>query len=118
VAQANGGGAGGGGVLEALFGSPMIPMLITIMVVYFVMVVGPQRKRQKETEKLLAGLKKNDHVVTIGGICGTVVSAAPDSKFITIRVDDTSGAKLRILRSAVSYVGGPEDSAEGKAADA
>lgn len=102
--------ANGGEGVWGLFSSPMLPMFVTLIVLYFVMIIAPQRKKQKETDKLLSGLKKNDHVVTIGGICGTVVAAVPSSKFITLRIDDSSGTKIRILRSAVSYVGGPEDS--------
>src|SRR5262245_50795117 len=41
---------------------------------------------RKAMEQLIANVKKNDHVETIGGICGTVVNAAAGSKFVTIRV--------------------------------
>jgi len=103
--------------VESIFGSMMIPMLITLVLMYFLM-MAPEKKKRKELERLLAGLKKNDHVVTIGGICGTVVAAAADSKYITVRIDDGNGTKVRLLRSAVSFVGGPEEAeAEGKPGD-
>jgi preprotein translocase subunit YajC len=53
-------------------------------------------------------------VVTIGGIYGTVVAAQADSKFVTLRVDDSTGTKLKILRSAIQQVGAA-DEAEGDA---
>ena len=67
----------------------------------------------EEQEQLLANLKDNDHVVTIGGICGVVVSTAKNS--VVIRVDDKNGTKIKVLRSAISRVGTPDDAAEEEA---
>jgi preprotein translocase subunit YajC len=115
VILAQGGGAGGGGVGD-LFGASgmMIPLIIT-MVLMYMLLMRPEQKKRKEMEKLLAAIKKNDHIVTIGGIYGTVVAALPDSKFVTVRIDDSTGTKVKILRSAISHVGAPEEAqAEGK----
>ena len=111
---AQGGGAGGGGGLDMIFGNMMIPLIITMALMYLLL-MRPEQKKRKEMEKLLASIKKNDHVVTVGGIYGTVVAAVPDSKFVTIRVDDSTGTKVKVLRSAISHVGAPEEAeAEGK----
>ena len=107
-APANGGDAG---VLGPLISSPILPFLAIGIVFYFLMMRPEQRKR-KEQEKLLSALKKNDHVVTIGGICGTIVNASPGSTYVTIRVDDSNNTRLRILRSAISRVGSPDEAAE------
>jgi len=107
-------GGGGGGIVESLFGTMMLPLLLTMVLMYFLL-MRPEQKKRKEMEHLLAGLKKNDHVVTIGGLCGTVVAAAADSKVVTLRIDDSNGTKVRVLRSAISQVGTPEEaSLEGK----
>ena len=108
------GGAGGGGGAGSLFGDPtlLIMMVATFVLMYFLLMRPEQRKR-KEQEQLLANLKDNDHVVTIGGICGVVVSTAKSS--ITIRVDDKTGTKLKVLRSAIARVGSPDDAAEEEA---
>jgi preprotein translocase subunit YajC len=108
LAQAEGGG-------DAL-GGAMFPIMIgvTALLFYFLL-LRPDQTKRKELEKLIAGLKKNDHVVTVGGIYGTVVAAAPDSKFITLRVDDGTGTKLRVLRSAIA--GPAEAEPEGKPAE-
>jgi len=114
---AQGGGAGGGGGLEMIFGNMMIPLIITMALMYLLL-MRPDQKKRKEMEKLIASIKKNDHVVTIGGIYGTVVAAIPDSKFVTIRVDDSTGTKVKVLRSAISHVGAPEEAeAEGKSGE-
>jgi preprotein translocase subunit YajC len=108
---------GGGGLFDALFGSPMFPIMLTLMLLYFLF-LRPDPKKKKEAEKLLANLKVNDHVVTIGGICGVVVSAPADSTTVTIRVDDKSGTKMRILRSAISRIGSPDEAAAEEAKEA
>jgi preprotein translocase subunit YajC len=103
-------GAGGGGIIESLFGSMMLPLLATMVLMYFLL-MRPEQKKRREMEQLLAGLKKNDHVVTVGGLCGTVVAASADSKIVTLRIDDSNGTKVRVLRSAISQVGVADDSA-------
>jgi preprotein translocase subunit YajC len=87
--------------------------MITLVLMYLLL-MRPEQKKRKDMERVLAGVKKNDHVVTIGGIYGTVVAAVSDSKFVTIRVDDSNGTKLKILRSAISHVGAAEE-ADGEA---
>lgn len=84
-------------------GSSMLVPLITMGLVFFIMwlfIIRPQNKKQKETEKMIANLKKGDKVVTIGGIHGVVSST--DEKTIVIKVDDN--AKIKFSRSAISAV--------------
>ena len=91
----------------------LIPLAVTFLLMYLLL-MRPEQKKRKEMELRLAAVKKNDHVVTIGGIYGTVVATQADSKFVTIRVDDSTGTKLKILRSAISQVGAA-DEADGDA---
>ena len=49
-------------------------------------------------------LKKNDRIITIGGIHGTVVSAPTDSNVLVIRIDESGSTKMKINRSAVATV--------------
>jgi preprotein translocase subunit YajC len=86
----------------------LFPLVLTMLLMYFIL-MRPERRKRKEIEQRLAALKKNDHVVTIGGIYGTVVAATGESKFVTIRVDDSTGTKLKVLRTAISHVGAEEE---------
>jgi preprotein translocase subunit YajC len=72
----------------------MYVLLITGMC--FLLVV-PQRKRQKEQQKMLDGLKSGDRVVTTSGIIGTIVNVK-GSKFVLKIADDT---KIEIFRSYI-----------------
>ncbi len=62
-----------------------MPILLIFLVMYFVL-IRPQQKQQKDTAAMQAKLKKNDEVVTIGGLHGTVVNVK--ESVVTLRVDD------------------------------
>jgi preprotein translocase subunit YajC len=109
------GAEGGGGLFDALFATPMFPVMLTLLLLYFLF-MRPDPRKRKEAEQMLSNLKANDHVVTIGGICGVVVNK--DETTVTIRVDDKSGAKIRVLKTAISRVGSPDEAAEEEAKEA
>ena len=77
----------------------LVPMLIIILIMYFLM-IRPQQKKQKETQKMIAALKKGDKVVTIGGIHGTISSTKETT--VIVKVDD--GAKIEFNRTAIATV--------------
>lgn len=87
-------GEGGGGGL-----SPLIPPLIIIGVIFWFVVIRGGRRDRKKRQDSLDSLKKNDRVVTIGGIIGTIASTSQDGKEVTLKIDDN--AKMKVLRSAV-----------------
>ena len=107
-------GAAGGGNLLGTF----IPFLFIIAIFYF-LIIRPQNKKRKETEKMLSALKKGDKVVTIGGLHGTIQSVKETT--VIIKADDN--VKLEFLRSAVSTVAQPskedknEEKTEGNASE-
>jgi preprotein translocase subunit YajC len=75
----------------------MMLLLVLFAIMYFV-VIRPQQKQQKEYKQMLDGLKKNDQVVTAGGVHGTIVNMK-DKTFV-IRVDDDT--RLEIDKTAVA----------------
>lgn len=81
----------------------LIPMLL-IGVLFYFMLLRPERRRRAETNSMLEGLKKNDRVLTIGGIYGTVVNLPQGGKDVVIKIDESSNTRVRILRSAISKV--------------
>ena len=110
VAEAAEGEGGGGGFADNIFGTIGLPLLAMLVLMYF-MLLRPEQKKRKEVENTLANLKKNDHIVTIGGICGMVVNISPGSTTITIESNNT---RLKILRSAVARVGEADEPSEAK----
>lgn len=92
-----------GGIAEMLFSTPLIPVMLTVVVFYFFISRAEQRK-QRESQEMLSQLKKNDAVITVSGICGTIVNVSPDSRFVTLRIDDGNNTRMRILRSAIAGI--------------
>ena len=74
--------------------------IILIFVVFYFLLIRPQKKQQKEQKKMLAELKKNDEVVTAGGIHGTIVNLQDDT--VTLRVDENT--RIKVQRSSVQNV--------------
>jgi preprotein translocase subunit YajC len=82
----------------------MLPLMMIIGVLFYFMILRPETRRRSEQEQLNKGLKKNDRVITIGGIYGTVVNAPQDQDDITIKVDESTNTRLRITRSSIQTV--------------
>ena len=94
-----GGGTGGaeqgGGSLLATWG-----MLIPLFLIMYLLLIRPQRKRQKEHDKLLKDLKKGDRVVTSSGMFGTVFAINEEKNIVVLRL--TEEVKVEILKSAIA----------------
>ncbi len=74
---------------------------IVIAVVYFLM-WRPEQKRRAEQKSMLDSLKKNDKVMTAGGIRGIVDKVKEDE--VSIKVDENKGVCLRIAKSSIAQV--------------
>jgi preprotein translocase subunit YajC len=77
---------------------------VMIAVLFYFMLIRPERKKRADTVPMLDNMKKNDRVVTIGGIHGVVVNVQKDSEDVTLRIDDSTNTKMRVLRSAISRI--------------
>jgi preprotein translocase subunit YajC len=85
------------GGLGALGG--LLPMLL-IIAVFYVLLIRPQQKRQKQLQETISQLKAGDRIVTTGGVIGTITTVR-DTSFL-IRSADKS--ILEIARSAVAGI--------------
>jgi preprotein translocase subunit YajC len=105
---AQGEGAQPGG-LSGLLGG-MLPFIM-IAILFYLLMIRPERRKKAELMEMLQNLKKNTRVVTIGGIFGTVVSTSKDSEEVTLMIDDSNSTKMRVQRNAIARViGGEKDS--------
>ena len=75
----------------------MLP-LILIFVVFYFFLIRPQRKREKEIQKMRSNIEVGDEIVTSGGIIGRVVSIREDTVVIETGSDRS---KIRIARGAI-----------------
>jgi preprotein translocase subunit YajC len=72
-----------------------------IMGVMLLMFFRASSKQRKELQNALSALKKNDKVVTSGGLLGVVVAIKENEDEVTLKVDDTSNTRLRVLKSSI-----------------
>ena len=76
-----------------------IPLVLVWLVFYF-LVFRPQNEKQKKLKDMLKNLKKNDEIITTGGIHGTIVNIKDTT--VVVRVDDH--ARIEVERDAVVTV--------------
>lgn len=97
ILQAQAGATGGG------MGSSLIFFAALFGIMYFLM-IRPQQKRQKETQKMLESLQVNDKVLTSSGIYGRVVSIKPDKNVVVVEIDDTNKIRVDFQRAAIVQI--------------
>lgn len=85
--------------------------LIFIFVIFYFLLIRPQKTKEKEHKKMLANLNKNDEIVTSGGIHGTIVNVKERS--VMLRVDDN--VKIEIEKNSIAYVKRGQDTTQEKA---
>lgn len=78
--------------------------LIIIFVIFYFLIIRPQKSREKEHQKMLSNLNKNDEIVTTGGIHGTIVNVK--EKSVIVRVDEN--VKMEIEKNCVAYIKQPK----------
>jgi len=91
--------------------------LLAIAAAAYLLLFRPEREKAKRQQETLAAIKKNDRVVTSSGIYGTVASVDRDADRLTLKIDESSNAKLTVTLSSVTRVlregagGGNDESA-------
>ncbi|RPH78339.1 MAG: preprotein translocase subunit YajC [Planctomycetaceae bacterium] len=88
--------------LQQVLQSPFL-LMGGLMALFYFMVLVPEKRRKAEKATQLAGVKKNDRIVTIAGIHG-VVSAVNEGNTLTIRLDENGNNKMKIDRDAVARI--------------
>ncbi len=85
-------GTGGGWIMPVTVG--------LLFVIFYVFIILPQKKEQRKTQELIAGVQKGDKIITIGGIHG-VISSVKDTTII-LKVDEN--CKIEMNRTAIASV--------------
>ena len=88
-----GGDAGGSPVAMLVW----VGLLFAIM---YLLLIRPQRKKQKEHEKLLEELKKGDKVVTNGGMFGVIFAIDEEKNRVVLKIGEN--IKLEFLKSSIA----------------
>jgi len=75
----------------------LMPIILIFGVFYF-LIIRPQRQKQADHQKMVQAVKKNDEIVTIGGIHGTIVNVKDAA--VVLRIADN--VKIEIQKSAIA----------------
>ena len=81
----------------------MWPMLAIFLFFYFIL-MRPEGRKRKEHANLLSNLKKNDKVVTIGGIYGKVFDVQREQDRVTLKIDEATNTKIDVTFGAIARV--------------
>lgn len=74
--------------------------LVLVVLIFYLLIIRPQQKQQKERQRMLDSLQKNDEVITIGGVHGTI----KDIKDEEIRLKIAENLTITISRFGVQKV--------------
>jgi preprotein translocase subunit YajC len=93
----------------------ILPVAAAIALYYF-MIIRPERRKQGDHRSRLDSLKKNDRVVTIGGIYGVVMNVQRDTDEVTLKIDEATNTKIKVTFGAIGRVVGEEPPSDKPAA--
>ncbi len=90
-------GAGEGGALTYLV---QFAPLVLIFIVFYLLLIRPQQKKQRALQEMINNLKKGDKVITTGGMCGVV--AEVKDKTVLLKLGDN--VKIEFLKNAIAGI--------------
>jgi preprotein translocase subunit YajC len=99
-----------GGPADGL--TQILMLVVPIGFLFYFFMIRPQRREQAQRRAMLDAIKKNDRVVTIGGIYGIVTNVHREADEATIKVDEANNTKLRVTLGSISRVMSDESSNE------
>ncbi len=91
----------GGGVMQ------LVVMLTAGFAIMYFLMIRPQKQQETQEKDMLGKLKKNDHVVTKGGMHGIVMNVKDDE--VTLKIDEQQNVKVRFQKNAIAAILGEDD---------
>lgn len=110
TAAAATGTAAANGTAAATEVSPVVSLLFTfgplilVFVIFWFMMIRPQRKKDKQVKEMLNNLKAGDRICTIGGIYGTITGVQDDTVKLSVGRDNTAMVVARWAIRSVEEV--------------
>ena len=85
--------------------SQFIPLILIFAIMYFLL-IRPQQKKMKEHQNMVNALRRNDEIVTAGGLVGKVSKVKDESE---VEVEIADGVKVRVIRNTIAQVNSKTD---------
>ncbi len=89
---------------QAPAGPNFLLPLVAIFFLFYFLILRPQKNKEQAMRTMIDNLKEKDRVVTVGGIHAVVTNVQRDQEMITLRIDESTGAKIRVGASAIARV--------------
>jgi preprotein translocase subunit YajC len=86
-------------LLDQVLTNPIVPIVLIFAVMYFLF-IRPQSKKAGDHQKMLAALKRNDEVVTTGGLIGRIAELS--DKLVTLEI--APNVRVRVERSQIAAI--------------
>ena len=99
--------------LMAKQGNPMmqfLPLMVIMFAVMYFLIIRPQKQKEKKRLEMISNVRKQDKIVTAGGVHGVVVTVKEHD--VIIRVDDAKDVKIKVEKSAITSVSVPKGDTE------
>ncbi|MDD3088085.1 MAG: preprotein translocase subunit YajC [Candidatus Omnitrophica bacterium] len=77
----------------------LLPLALIFVIFYF-MLIRPQKQKEKDHQKMLSNMAKNDEVVTGSGIHGTIINVK--EKTVILRIDEN--VKIEIEKNSIAFI--------------
>jgi len=87
-----------------------LPLMIIMFAVMYFLIIRPQKQKEKKRQEMIANVRKQDRIVTAGGVHGVVVSVKENE--VILRVDDAKDVKIKVDKSAITSVSVPKGEQE------
>ena len=99
--------------LMAKQGNPMmqfLPLMVIMFAVMYFLIIRPQKQKEKKRLEMITNVRKQDRIVTAGGVHGVVVTVKEND--VIIRVDAAKDVKIKVDKSAITSVSVPKGEKE------
>ncbi|MBN2295730.1 MAG: preprotein translocase subunit YajC [Pirellulales bacterium] len=90
----------------------ILTLIVPIGILFYFLMIRPQQRERAQRQSMIDAIKKNDRIVTIGGIYGVVLNVRREDDEVTIKIDEANNTKLRITFGAIARVIAEESSGE------
>ncbi len=83
--------------------------MLLVFVLFYFLIMMPQKKRQRAMDEMLNNLKAGDKVVTSGGLYGTIVSVRDDKRTLQLKIAENPVVRVEIARSSIAGLQEPQE---------
>jgi preprotein translocase subunit YajC len=89
-----------GSFLQQLFANPLPIMMMVGLLLFYVIFLRPMKRQEAERQTLLSKVKKNDEILTTGGIYATVIEVSDKEDKIIVKISDN--VRVKIAKAAIA----------------